>query len=436
MVKKQKNLTRKARVKKLKSKKNFNSLFNNNFFVLVCSFLSAVCIWLVVSITVSPQTTRVIQDVKVTIDDTVPSQFGLRVFGNDEFSVDVTVKGKKYQISEAALSADDISVVALTTSVDSAGVYTLQLKAGSESDNTPYTISSLSSKTIEVYFDTEKTASFGIEPEIITTEFEIAEEGYTCGDINLSETSVTITGPSTEVNRIEKVVAQLILDGPLTSNKSAETKILPYDDQDTSKFEYLSMSIEDVVVTIPILKIKNLDTAVTFKNAPDSLVLNPLKYSITPNNADFNILVDDFDKITEYVVGSINFKELSPTSNTFTFDAKNTSLVSDDTNEFTVSVNLDGYTQEYMKISKDKIRVNNPDKIKYSISDLNKSIVIIGTEEDLKGITEDMILIDVDLSSVSLEDGKHKTVPAVVNVNSPTCWVYGAYTVDVTLKTE
>ncbi len=420
----------------MKTKRTFNSLFQNDKFAFLCSFLAALCIWLVVSITASPQTTRVIKDVKVTIDDAVPSQFDLRVFGNDEFTVDVTVKGKKYQISEASLSADDISVVAQTTSVDSAGVYTLQLKAEGDSDNTPYTISSLSTKTIEVYFDTEKTSNFVIEPEIITSEFDIADEGYTCGDINLSETSVTITGPSTQINRIEKVVAQLVLDGPLTSNKSAETKILPYDDANKSDFEYLSMSIEDVVVTIPILKIKSLDTAVTFKNAPDSLVLNPLKYSITPNSAEFNIVVDDFDKISEYVVGSINFKELSPTSNTFTFDAKNTSLVSEDINEFTVSVNLDDYTQEYMKVTKAKIKVNNPKKLQYEISDLNKSIVVVGTEEDLKGITEDMILIDVDLSSVTLEEGKRKTIPAVVNVNSPTCWVYGAYTVDVSLKAQ
>ena len=58
----------------------------------------------------------------------------------------------------------------------------------------------------------------------------------------------------------------------------------------------------------------------------------------------------------------INFKELSPTSNTFTFDAKNTSLVSEDINEFTVSVNLDDYTQEYMKVTKAKIKVSTTKK--------------------------------------------------------------------------
>lgn len=417
----------------MKSKRSVDSFLMNDKVALIVAFLAALFIWLMVVITASPQTTRVIRDVKVSIDETVPSQFGLQVFGEDEFTVDVTVKGKKYQISEGSLSAEDILVVAQTTSVDSAGVYTLQLKAEYGSDNTSYTISSLSSKTVEVYFDTEKTASFVIEPEIITDGFEIAGEGFTCGDINLSQTSVTVTGPSTQVNRIEKILATVVLEESLVSNKSAETAIVPYDDQNKSDFKFLSMNAEEVIVTIPILRVKQLPTVVTFKNAPDSLVLNPLKYSITPNTAKFNILVDDYDKTTEYVVGSVNFKELSPTSNTFTFDASNTSVAESNITGFTVSVNMDGYTQEYMKISSGKIEVNNPDELECNVSELNKSIVIVGTAEDLKGITEDMITVEVDLSSVVLEQGEVKTIPAVVSVESASCWVYGAYTVDVSL---
>ncbi len=417
----------------MKNKKSFDSLFQNDKFTLFCSFIIALAIWLVVVVSVSSPTTRVIKGVKVTIDDAVPSQFGLHVFGEDEFTVDVTVKGKKYQISESNLSKEDISVVAQTTAVDSAGVYTLQLKPEQDSDNASYTISNISSKTIRVYFDTEKTSSFVIEPQIITDGFQIAEDGFSCGEISLSDTSVTVTGPSTQVNRIEKIVAEVKLDKALTSNKSFETKIVPFDDENKSDFEFLSMNVEDVVVTIPILRVKSLNTSVTFKNAPDSLLLNPLKYSITPNKADFNVLVDDYEKTTEYVVGSINFKELSPTSNTFTFDAQNTTIVDEKVDVFTVSVNLDGYTQEYMKIPVEKIKVNNPDNLDYKISELNKSIVIVGTEEDLKAITEEMITVVVDLSSATLEDGVRKTIPAEVSVKSATCWVYGAYTVDVRL---
>ena len=416
----------------MKKNKSLDSLLMNDKVAFITAVVAAIIIWLCVVIFAGSQTTRVIHDVKVKIDNTVPAQFGLQVFGESDFTVDVTVSGKKYRISEGSLSAENISVVAQTTSVDSAGVYTLQLKAEYGSDNKDYTINSISSKTVEVYFDTEKTASFVIEPDIKTDGFEIAQEGYTCGDINLSQSAVTITGPSTEVNRIEKVLATITLEESLVSNKSAETKIAPYDDQHKSNFKYLSMNVEDVVVTIPILRVKELDSVITFKNAPDSLLLNPLKYSITPNTAEFNILVDDYDKTTEYVVGSINFKELSPTSNTFTFDAANTSVADTSVKSFVVSVNMDAYTQEYMKLPQSKVQVNNPDNVDCQISGLNKSIVIVGTPEDLKGITEDMISVEADLTSLIIEEGETKTIPVVVTVDSPSCWIYGAYTVDVT----
>lgn len=416
----------------MKKNKSLDSFLMNDKVAFVTAVVTAIVIWLCVVIFAGSQTTRVIHGVKVKIDDTVPAQFGLQVFGESDFTVDVTVSGKKYRISEGSLSAENILVVAQTTSVDSAGVYTLQLKAEYGSDNKDYTIKSLSSKTVEVYFDTEKTANFVIEPEIITDDFEIAQKGFTCGDINLSQSAVIITGPSTEVNRIEKVLASITLEESLVSNKSAETKIVPYDDQHKSNFKYLSMNVEDVIVTIPILRVKKLDSVITFKNAPDSLLLNPLKYSITPNTAEFNILVDDYDKTTEYVVGSINFKELSPTSNTFTFEAANTSVADQNVKDFVVSVNMDAYTQEYMKLPQSKVRVNNPDNIDCQLSGLNKSIVIVGTAEDLKGITEDMISVEADLTSLVIEEGETKTIPVVVTVDSPSCWIYGAYTVDVT----
>lgn len=417
----------------MKKRKTIDSLLMNDKIAFATAVAAAIIIWVCVVIFAGSQTTRVIHDVKVKIDETVPAQFGLQVFGESEFTVDVTVSGKKYRISEGSLSAENISVVAQTTTVDSAGVYTLQLKAEYGSDNRDYTIKTLSAKTVEVYFDTEKTDTFVIEPDIKTDGFEIAKTGFTCGDINLSQSAVTITGPSTEVNRIEKVLATVELDESLDSNKSAETKVVPYDDQNKTNFKYLSMNIEDVVVTIPILRVKKLDSVITFKNAPDSLLLNPLKYSITPNTAEFNILVDDYDKTTEYVVGSINFKELSPTSNTFTFDATNTEVIDESIKSFVVSVNMDDYTQEYMKIPLSKIKINNPDNIDCKISELNKSVVIVGTAEALKGITEDMISVEADLTSLIIEDGETKTIPVVVTVDSASCWIYGAYTVDVTL---
>ena len=412
----------------MKNSNRFNKLFQNDKFNLVFSFFVAVLIWLAVVITVSPQTTRVIQNVKVTIDQNVPNQFGLKVFGNTEFTVDVTVTGKKYQISNANLSAEDIQVVALTGDVVKPGYYTLNLKGDYGTDNTSYKISSLSIKTIRVYFDTEIEKSFPIESDItVNGSSDIVEDGFSCGDINLSNSTVVISGPSAQVDKVEKVVAKLELASKLTENMSTEVPLVMYDESGNSEFEFLTSETDNIDVTIPVLKLKELPAKVEFKNAPDALSLNPLDYTVVPSKEDVYVLVSEYDTQTEYIVGSINFKELSPLSNVFTFNNESVG----DGSKFTVTVDMKGYSHEYIRITSDKIKSTISSDSVRSVSDLNKSIVVVGKEEDLKNITENMITIDVDLDSVVAEKGKTKTVPVRVNVDSPNCWVYGEYTVDV-----
>lgn len=418
----------------MKNKFNLNSLFYNNKFVFVFSLFIALVIWLMVVINVSPATTRVIQDVKVAIDTSIPSQFGLEVFGETEFTVDVTVTGKKYLISPTALSAEDIIVTAQTNNVDSAGKRTLQLKAESASGSSDYTISSISSKTIDVYFDTAKTVQFVIEPEVVADGFPIVEEGFTSGNINLSETAVTISGPSTEINRIEKVIAKLQLTQSLSSNKSADAQIVPVDDNGKSNFQYLTQNINSVVLTIPVLQVKELETTVTFKNAPDNFVVEPLSFKISPSKDYFNISVDDYEKITEFSVGTIDFKNLSPSNRVFTFAGEDIAVADEsNTNTFTVTIDMSGISQDYITYPADKIKLNNPARNAYRVSGLNKSVVVVGKAKALEAITEDDITVEVDLSEVDITAGQSSTVPAVVSVKSADCWVYGAYTVEISL---
>ena len=418
----------------MKNKSKINQWFDNDKFVFVFSLLCAIAVWLVVVLNVSPATTRVIQNVKVTIDTTVPSQFGLEVFGPSEFQVDVTVSGKKYQISPTAISAEDIIVTAQTTNVDSAGKRTLSLKAEPASGNADYKIKSISQKTIEVYFDTSKTVQMVIEPDLVADGFSVVDKGFTCGDINLSETAVTITGPSTEVNRIEKVIARLVLEESLSSNKSADAQVLPLDDTDKNSFQYLTMSLDKVVLTIPVLQVKKLDTNVTFKNAPDNYVITPLKYTISPEKASFNISVDDYKETVDYSVGTIDFKNLSPSNHVFTFGTEGIPLADDSKTEaITVKVDMTGISQEYFTVPSNNVTINNPENINYKISGLNKSVVVVGTETDLSSITEKDISVEVDLSELDIKKGQSVSVPAVVSIKSTSCWVYGTYAVEVSL---
>lgn len=416
-------------------KNNFklSSLINSDAFVLIISLFAALVLWVWVAINVSPSTTRVIKDVKVNIDSTIPSQFGLEVFGETEFKVDVTVEGKKYQISSAALSADDIIVTAQTNNVDSAGNRTLQLKA-EVPEGADYKITTTSAKTIDVYFDTAKTVQMVIEPQIITDGFSVVDEGFTSGNINLSETSVSVTGPSTEINRIEKVVARLVLEKSLSSNKSADAELVLLNDKDKSDFKYITMSIDKVVLTIPVLRVKELKTVVAFKNAPDNFVVTPLSYTVSPSEDLFNISVDDYNETSDFIVGTVDYRTLSPSNHVFTFLAEDLSVSEkSETKEFKVNVDMSGITQEYITCSSDSFVINNPQKKNYKVSSLNKSVIVVGKEKELEAITAENLKVEIDLSEIDITQGQSVTVPAVVSVDNAGCWIYSTYFVEVSL---
>ena len=416
----------------LKNNNKLSVLLHNDKLMLIFSFIAAIVIWLGVVINVSPEMTTTIQNVKVTIDSTVPSQFGLEVFGDNEFYVDVKVTGKKYKIS--SLNAEDIKIIAQTNSVDSAGMKTLLLKSDQTFGNSDYAISSISQKSIDVYFDVPKTIQMVIEPDIVADDIEIVEDGFKTGEINLSETSVSVTGPSTEINRIVKAVARLKLQKSLSANKSADVDVLLLDENGKTNFKYVTTDIQNVILTIPVLRVKEINTTILFKNAPDEYVLNPLKYTISPAKDFFNISVDEYDETKEFSVGTIDFKSVSPSN--YVFEFLRTDLpVSDesDTQKFIVKLDVSGLSQDYFVISSNKVKVNNPDNLEYRVSGLNKSVVVVGSEKALESITEDDISVEIDISDINITSGQTTSVPANVTVNSSNCWIYGTYTVEVSL---
>lgn len=416
----------------VKNKKKFSDLLHNDKLMLAFSFVAAIIIWLAVVINVSPEMTTTIQNVKVTIDNTVPSQFGLEVFGDNEFYVDVTVKGKKYQIS--SLKPEDIKILAQTNNVESAGIRTLLLKSDQTFGSNDYTVTAISQKSIDVYFDVPKTVQMVIEPDIVADDVEIVEEGFKTGEINLSETAVNVTGPSTEINRIVKAVARLKLQKSLSSNKSADVEVMLLDENGKSNFNYVTTDIEKVVLTIPVLRVKEVNTTLLFKNAPDEYVLNPLSYTISPSKDFFNISVDEYDKTTEFPVGTIDFKSVSPSN--YVFEFLRTDLpVSDesDTQKFVVKLDVSDISQEYFTFSSGKVKVNNPNNLDYKVSGLNKSVVVVGSEKALESITEDDISVEIDISDINITAGQTTSVPANVTVKSSNCWIYGTYTVEVSL---
>lgn len=416
---------------------SLENLLNNNRFLMLVSFIIALGLWVWVAIDKSPEIQTVITNVpvKINLENSIPQQLGLQIFGESEFTVDVTVTGKKYVLSN--LKAEDIQVEANTNYVNSAGTKTLQLKVSPTYSSEEFTISSVSSTYIEVFFDTYKEVELSLSGEVATNLKTIVPEGCIMGDIVFSKSTVTVSGPTTEINRITGVYATASVNEVLekTTTFDPDVKLIT---NDGSKLEYSKISIDEaeITMTIPVLKVVSLPTIVEFKNAPSYFIENPLSYTVSPSTVKVAVPVDVLETTKHFVVDTIDFADVSNSYNTFNVyvESINTfKIVDESVKRFRVRINATNYESKTITVPASKIVLkDNRNDFKVTLNG-NKDIAVtvIGTPASLEKITADNISIVVDTADKSLTKDTN-VIPAKVLVNSENgCWAFGKYDIRV-----
>lgn len=418
---------------------SLDSILGNSRFLTVISLLIAFGIWLWVAIDKSPEIQTVITNVPVTInlENSIPQQLGLQIFGESEFTVDVTVTGKKYILS--SLSADDIHVEANTNYVDSAGTKTLQLKILPSNNSNDFDIVSVSSTYIEVFFDTYKEIELPLNGDIKTNLDSIIPVDCILGDIVFSKNTVKISGPTTEINRITDVYATVNVNEVLekTTTFDPEIKLIT---NDGSKLEYSKMTIDEseITMTVPVLKIVSLPAIVEFKNAPSYFIENPLSYSVYPSTVKAAVPVDSIENTKHFVVDTIDFSDISNSNNTFNVDVESINsfkIVDESIKRFTIRVNASEFDTKAISVPIGNIILkNNRNDFNVALKG-NKDIIVtvVGTSSALEKITADNISVVVDTADKQITKDTNTITANVTVVGDNNCWAFGKY--DIKVKT-
>lgn len=418
----------------MKKKQKISDLFYDNRFLFVFSLIVAVGFWLVASVEFSTEITKTITDIPVQIDyGSIEENFGLEAFGNTKFSVDVSISGKKYVVD-----ADDIKddiVVRAATSVSTPGTQKLKLEVKTLSERPTYEIEGIFENNvpvseIEVYFDYPKTREFPIEPDITLSENSIGE-GYYLGDYIFREASkVSVFGPESQVNSIDKVVASAVVDEVLTENTTVDAVLTAVTKTGSSlnytKFERQSDYIQ---ITLPVYKISELPVECGFINIPSDYINSfPFSVTVEPASAVFGIPEKKLEGITSIEISSVDFSELHSGINTFTVYASDIPgvVMLDGTEYFTVIVDMGELSFSTIEVPASVTFNNVPSGITAELSSLEFThITVYGPKESVDKITKDNISLVADLKNVDESMKGEVTVP--VTFSTSDCWSYGSY---------
>ena len=430
----------KNKMMKNRKKVDFRELFSNNRFVLLFSIVLAFVIWTAISMTASPEETFLIKDVPVdfSLKGSMPEQLGLQAFGNTDFKVDVEVYGKRYIVSN--LRPEDIKVTPVLSNVSSSGKNDVSLVAKPADNSAEFTINSLSQTKVQVYFDTYKEVSYPLEPDIIADKV-IPAEGYIQESTYSSVSNVTVSGPTTEVNKVSKVVARVSLSKPLTSTTTLEAKITPIGEYGgVPQYLDINHGQSNVTVTIRVLKLKELPVTVSYTNEPLAYVANPLPTTITPSRVTVAAEEADIDAMESFSVGTIDFSELGMIRHTFTFPAsaiKEVTIVDKSIKNFSVVIDARDKTSKPYTVSKNNITMlNEPDEFQVTALEDSKNVTIVGPKSSIDALNADGIYAEVDLSTIELSEGRQEVTARVYVRSFNDCWAYSTYKVPIQIKAK
>ena len=418
-------------------KLSLRQLFSNTKFLVVFSILVAFIFWIVVALEYAPVIENEIKDIPVKIDmnNSVPDKLGLQIFGQSDYTINVTVRGNRYIVGGDLLTADDFEATAQTAYVDSAGKHSLVVKVTAKDANADYEIISKSTDYIEVYFDKYAEKEVEVTPRIISELDDYTADDYMFdkADIIYETKTVKVSGAQTEVNSITAAYADIPIEKKLTQSETIDASVVLSNGSDLDS-KYVKINGESrltVPVTLPVYKMQTSAVSVSFKNTPSDYINSPLLYSISPSRVRVAVLQNGSDTTNSLEIGTIDFANITPSNGSFTFLASNvkTAKFLDGTTSFNVEVNTDGLSTKKLEPNINSIMITGGSGVSDGNVDLSSigSVTVVGTQTALASVNANMLEVNINLTNIKLEEGEN-TVPVTVTLkNSKNCWVSGSY---------
>ncbi|MDY3087631.1 MAG: hypothetical protein SOW51_00210 [Oscillospiraceae bacterium] len=418
-------------------KLSLRQLFSNTKFLVVFSILVAFIFWIVVALEYAPVIENEIKDIPVKIDmnNSVPDKLGLQIFGQSDYTINVTVRGNRYIVGGDLLTADDFEATAQTAYVDSAGKHSLVVKVTAKDTNADYEIISKSTDYIEVYFDKYAEKEVEVTPRIISELDDYTADDYMFdkADIIYETKTVKVSGAQTEVNSITAAYADIPIENKLTQSETIDASVVLSNGSDLDS-KYVKINGESrltVPVTLPVYKMQTSAVSVSFKNTPSDYINSPLLYSISPSRVRVAVLQNGSDTTNSLEIGTIDFANITPSNGSFTFLASNvkTAKFLDGTTSFSVEVNTDGLSTKKLEPNINSIMITGGSGVSAGNVDLSSigSVTVVGTQTALASVNANMLEVNINLTNIKLEEGEN-TVPVTVTLkNSKNCWVSGSY---------
>ena len=400
----------------------------NKFTLKVLSLIIAILIWLLVRNVDDPIVVRTFYEIPVSIENASylaeNLEIPLLVDGKD--TVKVRVKGARSVVSK--LKKEDIKAVADMTQIISKDTTPIMVPV--EVTGTGISDSDITVRHRNIQVDIEKQKS--VEKTIaVSTGDTQPDKDYEIGNLKANPEKVTISGPETIINKIDKVVALIDVTGRKESNIEIKSQLKIYDknldELSPKQLEYLNIKeISDNTIRIQaqFWKVKqNVKIKAEYSGEPkrgyevDSINLVPDTISVAGTDEALKKLeqegntleipgkyIDVTDKAGDFEQ-NIDLSELLP---------EDLKLVRDLNSSVIATVKILPYNSRDYEVSVTQIEADNKaEDLDLVFQDEQITIRAKAKEQDLDSLSAANIQVQIDLSGYG--EGEYE-VPVTVTL--------------------
>lgn len=415
----------------MKKQSLFQRLLEKNYMLFIFALVISLVVWVYMSFN-SPNTdtTFTIADVPIQIELSEASRKdGLQVFTAGDPKATVTVSGNRTVLG--LVNENDLNVTASAASINATGEYTLPVTANKRSNRGNFQITASSPASVAVTVDYLKESEFQIQEGITF----IVEDGY-YGSTVLPYSSVTISGPQTQVQKIKKVVAKADISEPLSKSREVEAELELWDEngKQVSK-KLLTMSFETIKATVSVMPEREVSIVPQFVNKPDGLTITDDMISITPKSLLLAGPAETLNKLTSVKLDPIDFSKLK--NDKITFDELSINIPENckSINNYTtakVTLDLSSFVRKDLTV--DQFVVEGLDDNYVSeVTSKSINVTVFGSKADIEKLQASDITAVIDTSNAAGKTGSVE-MPVTFRFKTGTsCWAYGTAQANVTI---
>lgn len=303
----------------------FSRLFEKDLFLKITSFVAAVIIWFVVSVSVYPTIDRVIYNVPIKVDltGTYAEANNFQVVNQSDAFTTVYITGNRGQVGN--LKSEDLVAIATAENVSSAKSYNLPIEIECLTGK-QFEITKLSNTFVSVEFDEIITKEIAVKPLMRQSDVTVAS-GFICDtdDVIVVPATVSVTGPKETVENVTDAYVRIVTESELSQTyeySSSELLLYSGDTEINDEDNELSFNRTSFNIRIPVLQKQIIQLGVKITNAPASFNTNAYMEKLILSSYELEVAAPSelIKDITLLDVGSIDMREVDIGS-VFTFNS-------------------------------------------------------------------------------------------------------------------